>query len=314
MSDLPKAVQAQLDAAEALQAQLANPAPEGNPEVTLVAETPVVQPVETVTQTTQVANQVPDENWEQRFRVIEGKYRAELPRLHEQNRELADRLDRALKALEDASKAPVQETKLVTDADVETYGSEMVDMVRRVSKEEGESLFKRLMVELETRFGAVAQKVTETEQTVVKTATDRFWEAVLKEHKDFDAVNDDSRWFSFLDKRVPGSRVTNRQLAEKAIKDLDAESLVEQVTLFKASLPQAKVEPTPTPKPNLNSQVAPNTSSASNPSSEPTGRVWTGAEYAAALDHRNLQRMTRPEYESLVAEAETALAEGRVRF
>ena len=34
MSDLPKAVQAQLDAAEALQAQLVNPAPvEGNPEV-----------------------------------------------------------------------------------------------------------------------------------------------------------------------------------------------------------------------------------------------------------------------------------------
>ena len=91
----------------------------------------------------------------------------------------------------------------------------------------------------------------------------------------------------------------------------DDVALNEQVKLFKEPLPQA---PAPKPKPSLNSQVAPNTSSASTPSADPTGRIWTAQEYANALDHRNLQRMNREEYDALVAEAEQAYSEGRVRF
>ena len=133
-------------------------------------------------------------------------------------------------------------------------------------------------------------------------------------HADFEAVNSDPRWFAFLDTRIPGSRLTRRTLAENAIAELDAEALVEQINLFKDSLPKAEPQQPAKQKPSLNSQVAPNTSGASNPSPDPVGKIWTGAEYAAALDHRNMQRMSRADYDALVAEAETAFAEGRVRF
>lgn len=315
MSDLPKAVQAQLDAAEALQAQLVNPAPvEGNPEVAPVTEAQAPQPVETVVQGTRVTEPNPDNNWEQRFRVIEGKYRAEIPRLHDQNRELSERLEQALKALEEKAQTPVEEKKLVTDADVESFGEDMVDMVRRAAREEFDALAKKFAGELDKRFGAVAAKVEQTEQVVVKSAKDKFWDAVDTKHADFEAVNSDPRWFAFLDTRIPGSRLTRRTLAEKAIAELDAEALVEQINLFKESLPKAEPQQPAKQKPNLNSQVAPNTSGASNPSPDPVGKIWTGAEYAAALDHRNMQRMSRADYDALVAEAETAFAEGRVRF
>lgn len=315
MSDLPKAVQAQLDAAEALQAQLVNPAPvEGNPEVAPVTEAQAPQPVETVVQETRVTEPNPDNNWEQRFRVIEGKYRAEIPRLHDQNRELSERLEQALKALEEKAQTPVEEKKLVTDADVESFGEDMVDMVRRAAREEFDALAKKFAAELDKRFGAVAAKVEQTEQVVVKSAKDKFWDAVDTKHADFEAVNSDPRWFAFLDTRIPGSRLTRRTLAEKAIAELDAEALIEQVGLFKESLPKAEPQQPTKPKPTLNSQVAPNTSGASNPSPDPVGKIWTGAEYAAALDHRNMQRMSRADYDALVAEAETAFAEGRVRF
>lgn len=315
MSDLPKAVQAQLDAAEALQAQLVNPAPvEGNPEVAPVTEAKAPQPVETVVQETRVTEPNPDNNWEQRFRVIEGKYRAEIPRLHDQNRELSERLEQALKALEEKAQTPVEEKKLVTDADVESFGADMVDMVRRAAREEFDALAKKFAAELDKRFGAVAAKVEQTEQVVVKSAKDKFWDAVDAKHADFAAVNSDPRWFAFLDTRIPGSRLTRRTLAENAIAELDAEALVEQINLFKESLPKAEPQQPAKQKPSLNSQVAPNTSGASNPSPDPVGKIWTGAEYAAALDHRNMQRMSRADYDALVAEAETAFAEGRVRF
>ena len=315
MSDLPKAVQAQLDAAEALQAQLVNPTPvEGNPEVAPVTEAQAPQPVETVVQETRVTEPNPDNNWEQRFRVIEGKYRAEIPRLHDQNRELSERLEQALKALEEKAQTPVEDKKLVTDADVESFGEDMVDMVRRAAREEFDALAKKFAGELDKRFGAVAAKVEQTEQVVVKSAKDKFWDAVDTKHADFEAVNSDPRWFAFLDTRIPGSRLTRRTLAEKAIAELDAEALIEQVGLFKESLPKAEPQQPTKPKPTLNSQVAPNTSGASNPSPDPVGKIWTGAEYAAALDHRNMQRMSRADYDALVAEAETAFAEGRVRF
>jgi hypothetical protein len=42
--------------------------------------------------------------------------------------------------------------------------------------------------------------------------------------------------------------------------------------------------------------------------------VWTLAEYDAALDPRNIHKMGRAAADDLVAEAERALAENRVRF
>lgn len=316
MSALPKAVQEQLDRAEELQRQLANPAPEqGTPEAEPTPEPEVAQPQEPVQQQTQATPSVPEETWEQRFRIMEGKFKAEVPRLHEQNRELSERLEQAVKALEDATKPKPQETKLVTDADVESFGSDLVDMVRRAAREEFDVLSKQFAGELDKRFGMVAQKVEQTEKVVAKTAQDKFWDSVYKDHKDFDAVNNDPRWFEFLDTKVPGARFTRRSLAEDAISKLDAESLNEQLKLFKEAItPQQPAEP-PKPKPNLNSMTPPNTSSASAPpAGSPQGRIWSGAEYAAALDHRNLQRMSRADYDAQVAAAESALAEGRVRF
>ena len=317
MSDLPKAVQAQLDQAEALQAQLtteAAPTPVENPAPVSVPEQPALQPAPTEQQVAQTTSPVTSDTWEQRFRIMEGKFKAEVPRLYEQNRDLSERLEQAVTALQAKEKPSAQDAKLVVDADVETFGADLVDLARRVAREEFSGLYAKLLVDLDARFGSVTEKVQKTEREIAKSVEDKFWDAVLEKNPDFDGVNEDPRWFAFLDVRVPGARFTRRALAENAIRDRDAVSLNEQLHLFKESITQPAQAPAK-PKPNLNSQVAPNTSSASAPTATTaSGRIWTGQEYAAALDHRNLQKMTRADYESQIAEAETALAEGRVRF
>lgn len=314
MSALPKQIQAQLDQADALQAEMdAAAAPqEGNPEATPAATQPNLQLVEPPEQGAQVA-QPEYAVLEQRFRVMEGKYKAEVPRLIEQNRTLTEQLDRALAALDAKAKETPPETKLVTDADIEAYGDDLVDMVRRAAREEFKTLSEALTAKLDRRFGDVAAKADRAEKQAVKSETDKFWDAVTAAHPDFDAVNVDPRWDAFLDTNVPGTRFTRRAVANDALNRFDAGVVVEQLTAFKDSIGVGKAAPTRA-KPNLNSQVAPSSSRSSTPQAEGASRIWTGKEYADALDHRNGQRMERAEYEALIAEAETALAEGRVRF
>lgn len=314
MSALPKQIQAQLDQADALQAEMdAAAAPqEGNPEATPAATQPNLQLVEPPEQGAQVA-QPEYAVLEQRFRVMEGKYKAEVPRLIEQNRTLTEQLDRALAALDAKAKETPPETKLVTDADIEAYGDDLVDMVRRAAREEFKTLSEALIAKLDQRFGDVAAKADRAEKQAVKSETDKFWDAVNAAHPDFDAVNVDPRWDAFLDTNVPGTRFTRRAVANDALNRFDAGVVVEQLTAFKDSIGVGKAASTRA-KPNLNSQVAPSSSRSSTPQAEGASRIWTGKEYADALDHRNGQRMERAEYEALIAEAETALAEGRVRF
>ena len=90
--------------------------------------------------------------------------------------------------------------------------------------------------------------------------------------------------------------------------------IIEQVKLFKDSIGVGQPQQPAKAKPNLNAQVAPSSSRASAPNPGAGKRTWTSAEYAAALDHRNLHRMSREEYDAQIAEAELALAEGRVQF
>ena len=315
MSALPKQIQAQLDQAEALQAELdAAAAPqEGNPEAAPEAPQPNLQLVEPPAQETQVTQ--PEYSvLEQRFRVMEGKYKAEVPRLIEQNRTLSEQLDRALAALETKAKEAQPDAKLVTDADIEAYGDDLVDMVRRAAREEFETLSEAFSAKLDRRFGDVAAKADRAEKQAVKSETDKFWETVYAAHPDFEAVNVDQRWDEFLNGNVPGTRLTRRAIANDALNRFDAGVVVEQLTAFKDSIGVGKPATPARAKPNLNSQVAPSSTRSSAPQAEGSQRVWTGKEYADALDHRNGQRMERAEYEALIAEAETALAEGRVRF
>ena len=315
MSALPKQIQAQLDQAEALQAELdAAAAPqEGNPEAAPEAQQPNLQLVEPPAQETQVTQ--PEYSvLEQRFRVMEGKYKAEVPRLIEQNRTLSEQLDRALAALETKAKETPPDAKLVTDADIEAYGDDLVDMVRRAAREEFKSLSEAFSAKLDQRFGDVAAKADRAEKQAVKSETDKFWDAIRSAHPDFDTVNVDPRWDEFLNSNVPGTRLTRRAIANDALDRFDAGVVVEQLAAFKDSIGVGKSAPPARAKPNLNSQVAPSSSRSSTPQADGAQRIWTGKEYADALDHRNGQRMAREDYEALIAEAETALAEGRVRF
>ncbi len=322
MSGLPSPIQAQLDQAAVIEAQMyGTPAPEGNPVEPMSTETPDV-PTPEVQQPAPVASQSAD--LEHRFKVLQGKYNAETPKLHQQVRELSQKLEQAVTALQSKADAPKpKEESLVTEADVEAFGADLVSMARRAAQDEFKKLSKQFVEDMDRRYAPVVEQVKWQEQRIVQSDEEKFWGAVHAPTAapDFESVNADPRWFAFLDTRVPGTSFTRRSMAEEALTRLDATALIEQVAEYKRSIGEA---PNPAPdmtktttkaaKPSLSSQVSPSSSRATVPTSPTAGRRWTSAEYQAAMDHRQLKFITREEYDARVAEADQALAEGRVQF
>lgn len=308
---LPKQIQQQLDQAAEIERQLAAPVIE-NPATPAVeppqAEQPVVTPPPPQAQVTPPTQ----ENWEQRFNVMQGKYNAEVPRLHQQLREMADALADLKDKVKTPEPTPEPKQDRVTDKDREDFGADLLDAAARAAEDVFDRRETALVARIEKMLNGVLGQVQTVEARQTVSDSDRFWATVRGVHADFDNVNADQKWFDYLDSRVPGARMSRRQLAEDAIKRFDAEALVEMVASFKSTLPVTPVAPNG-PSDELRSQVTPSTSLVSQQNAD-TGRIWTGDEYTAAMDHRNLKNMSRAEYDALVAEAELAVAEGRVRW
>lgn len=313
---LPEQIQRQLDQAAAIEADLYP-----NTETLASENTPVVedeaapvvpqaeQPVEDVAQP-QVTPPAPaDELWEQKFNVLRGKYEAEVPRLHAQIRELTEQIQVLMRRQETPADPPPPEPKLVTPADEEAFGTDLVDMVRRTAQEIVTKATKEIDKKVDNAVKPVADKVAQN-------AVEQFWGAVDTAVPDFNTVNQDPRWIQYLSVRIPGTQITRRDAAQRAIDGNDASSLVELVNDWKTSVAAAPTPqvtaPAATHK-SLESQVAPSSRQDTAPS-KPAGRIWSGEEYEAALDPRNAHRMPKADYEKLVADAEQALAENRIKW
>src|SRR6056297_3280590 len=68
-----------------------------------------------------------EETYEQRWRSLQGKYNAEIPRLHAERRELTKRVEQLEQLLSSLKEAPAAQpdtpaAKLITEQDVEDYG------------------------------------------------------------------------------------------------------------------------------------------------------------------------------------------------
>ena len=126
---LPKQVEQQLKEIEQLEKQLQAPEPAPEPPAEPVGQTeevkepePQQQPeAKEVPQPT--ASPVSEETCEHKYHRLQGKYDAEVPRLHAQVKELQSYVD---KLRQDVETKPAQPTetkreKLVTDADVEAF-------------------------------------------------------------------------------------------------------------------------------------------------------------------------------------------------
>jgi len=311
---LPRGIAEQLEKAEEIQRQMQtadNPQEVNAPE----SEAPAAPAAEqTSPPAAEPKPKVDDPAWEQRFKTLQGKYQAEVPRLHAQLREQSDQMQamqaqlEALQKKSEAAAAP--EAPLVSDKDEDNFGADLLDFIRRVVRDEFPRLASPVVEALRKEMNPVREQLGTVQKRVEESDNDRFWSALERAVPDLDTVNSDQRWLQWLGEVEPLVGVSRQHMLDAAVARLDADRVVALVEAWKATVPAA-----PAPAKNaLESQVAPSRSAASPAVDAETGRIWSGADYERAYDPRLANTMHADEITALRNAADKAFAEGRVRW
>lgn len=267
------------------------------------------------------------EYWKTRFETLQGKYNAEVPRLQTQLRSTNDeivRLRDEFAASQSPKPAPTtdgNDNALVTQKDVDDFGQDLIDAMTRVARNEARRAYSEERAALDQKFGAVEQRVGEVATTVAQSDNDKFWGRVIELLPDWSVVDADPAWVAWLDTAPEYSEVTYRDLAGQAIAKRKPEKIVKMVETWRRESSPAPATPQPAPRapqapssPELARQVAPSTVKGNAPSTPGDKRVLTRSEYENLYDVRNVQRYGDVEANRMIAEADAAVAENRVRW
>lgn len=315
---LPRQVEAQLRELEALEKQLTegqNPAP-AEPEPTPAeppqdpqpapAEPKPVEPTPTPTEPV-----VAEETWQQKYKTLKGMYDAEVPRLHADLRDLKAQVDNLRKASETKPVEPAKPKtaeKLVTDADVEAFGSDLIEVQRKVAREVAAE-FRGELDAMRAENEKLREQLTSTGTQVSEAS---FEQRLYRMVPDFEAVNADPKWIAWLNEVDPLLRAPRSSVAQQAFNRGDAEGVAHYVSMFKQSV--KPVEPAADKTEELERQLQPNRGAASTPPTSQKGKVYTNADiekmFRKATDLGVKGRVE--EARKLEAEIDAAYMEGRV--
>ena len=192
---------------------------------------------------------LPEETIVQKYKTLQGMYNAEVPRLHQQNREMANRVQQmeqllaSLSAQQTSAQSQQTVEKIVTDKDVEEYG-ESLDVMRKVSREElipmaqrfaqMEQMFKQMQTNVVPQVQAVAQR-----QQV--SAEQGFWAELTSVVPNFRQINDNDAFQSWLLSADPLTGITRQTYLDDAQRSLDAKRVANFFRAWLESTGQAAV-------------------------------------------------------------------------
>lgn len=304
---IPKQVEQQMKELEEMERQMQ--APENAEET--VAENqsePIIQSQPTEVMPTQVvAPEVPEETWHQKYSTLIGKYNAEVPRLHQQVKDLAAQLEAVHQRMQERNnptEASDRET-LVTDRDREAFGDDLIDLNRRVAREVA-SVYEQKLNSYEAKIASLEQRLMQTGNQVGEMT---FEQRLLRVVPDFDQVDSDPRWVAWLNEIDPLLRAPRRVVAEQAFKNGDVDGVAHYVNLFKGQGGKQDNR-----KSELERQVAPSRVSSGTAQAAPQGKMYSMNQWSAAYD-RVAQLVATGKYDDankLEAELSAAMSQGRV--
>ena len=331
---LPKQVQQQLDEVEELEKQLeaqgeeveAKPevkkkktskkAKAEDTEVEVTDDEPIEEPVAVEATPADDSKEEVSESFKQKYATLRGKYDAEVPRLHQQVKELTDQMNAIREEAEAAKKAeaekPKEKVSYVTDADREEYGDDLIDFQRRVAKEVSQDYEERF--EQQSRvIQDLQSKISNTDNQVGEVGFTQKLNALVP---GFDQLDNDERWVAWLNEIDPMTRGPRRDQAQAAFNSGDAEAVAHYVSLFRGS-----VEPVANGKSDrqteLEKQVTPSRSASTvaSKSSNNSSKIYSEKELDRGWTKiRDLNSQGKyDDAEKLEAELTVAYMEGRVK-
>lgn len=322
MSALPKQVQQDIAAIEAMEKAMAAP-PEGNTDPAQAPPINDAQPLEAQAQQDEQPSNVvelkqPDE-WAEKYNVLRGKYDAEVPRLHQQNKELMGQMQQLQQQMADLAKPKQQEAqveRLVTEADETAFGADLIDVQRRVAQEVMREYVNPLKAELQKRDARIEQLETVLTRTQGDVTSMTFEQQLARAVPDFEQINSNPKWVAWLDEVDTFTGEPRRQYASFMYDQGNVAKVKQVVDLFKqqtgadtqkANDDQRQAE--------LRRQVQPNRTTSSAQTPAQTERVYTSAEMDRLWDKVGLlnRQGKYDEAKQLESDLSNAYVQGRIR-
>ena len=198
-----------------------------------------------------------DDDWAQKYRVLQGKYNQEVPILHEQLRQSQNEiatLASELKELREKIDSPPPVNgggaPLVTDADRQEFGEDLVDFVRRVAQDTYGSdvqTLKTTVGELGNTVSSVSGRQRDADTERAQTDRERAYTHLREHVPEWEELNVDPKFLSWLAQYDPLSGATRQSLLNGALEANDGPRIVEFFKRFKAE--HVAVAPSPSPQP-----------------------------------------------------------------
>ena len=318
---LPKQIAQQQKELEELEKQLAaqsegkpaedtEPPPEEPPPEAEAKQEPATEPVKEEKPTQPVTQEISEDAWQQKYRTLEGKYSAEVPRLNAQVKDLMAQLNQLQEAMRkpEPKKEEPEIQKLVTDADVEAFGSDLIEVQRKVAREVAME-FKKDIDALRAENADMREKLTQTGSQVGAVSFDtRLYQLV----PDFEEINVDPKWVAWLEEVDPILRGPRKLVAQEAFNRGDVEAVRDYVKMFRQTL--APSDKSNAKQAELERQIQPNRSASSAPPSSQKGRIFTTKDIEKMFEKAAKLNATQKFDEAIKLEAEidAAYMEGRV--
>lgn len=258
----------------------------------------------------------------QRFASLEGKYRAEVPRLQAANKDLQTRLDAAHAALE-AVRTPTPpaapQAPLVTEKDTETFGADLIDLISRKAEElwaPREAAFKAENEMLRRKISEFESSVTTVVKSQEVSAHEIYISKLTAAVPDWEAINVDPGFLAWLGEADPMSGLTRQQYIDNAYRAGDVERTAVIFNAWKTKVAAAQPPPTtPASKTEIQRQVEPGKSKSSpvTPVADPNTRIWTTDELEKFYAEVRAGKVPSAEQAKVEAEIDLAVATGRIR-
>lgn len=316
---LPRAVQQQVEEADALVAQMNGTQPvnpdTGEPIVTDPQPNPEPEP-QNISPEPEPKPAVSEETWEQKYHTLKGKFDAEVPRLYAQVRELNTQVtqltaDLAVAKATPAQPVPASTPSLITEQDKEAFGPDLIDLIERATEAKLAGS-RQLEAQLTAEIAELKGKLGNVTERQVVSDKDRYESALTTAVPDWQALNVDQGFLNWLAEVDPVYGVPRQYALNNAYEALDANRTAIIFNQYKKSV-------TPPAQPNnradLQRQVAPTRSRTSPAPTNPNvdKRVYTQQDIDAFYSEWRRGFIDEAEAVQIEKDIHAATVEGRIR-
>ena len=241
-----------------------------------------------------------EDKWEHKFKVIEGKYKAEVPRLAAQIRELSQKVESLSAENEELKSKPAAAAQaLISPEDREKYGDDLLDVIRRAAKEE--------IGAKDAEISTLKKQLEMITSSTVKQNEVSFYDRLGQLVPDWPVINDDSNFHEWLDEYDELTGKRRQDLLSEAENSKDADRVARFFSKWKTQQESSRV----TTQTALAAQTVPDSKPVVKP---PAGkRFFSRAEIADFYARARRGEISQKELVAMESEIHAASIEGRVR-